>query len=61
MGPYGTMFMNLCDVITIAMVMVLRDFCVLCHLPIGLYWFVGEHLLLRDYGPYEIFMMRVLL
>jgi hypothetical protein len=53
--------MNLCDVITIAMVMVLRDFCVLCHLPIGLYWFVGEHLLLRDYGPYEIFMMRVLL
>jgi hypothetical protein len=36
------------------MVMLLRDFCL-----VSLCWLVGDYLLLRDFGPYGIFIMCV--
>jgi uncharacterized YccA/Bax inhibitor family protein len=53
-GPYGIIFMNLCVVITVAMVINLRDFG-----PYGIIFMnmcvvitVAMVILLRDFGPY---------
>jgi hypothetical protein len=62
-GPYGIISINVCVVITVAMVMLLMDFgpCGLIFTYVCVVITVAMIMLLLDFGPYGLILTNVLL